>query len=90
MVFKKLNKNPRQAHKVYKRYLGNRVYSQIKKALPFYEEPDFFASSNYVRTANVVAMSGDEEYHKLFPDSPTNFTVHHMMQPYYYLATHYR
>jgi pimeloyl-ACP methyl ester carboxylesterase len=90
VVFKKLNKNPRQAHKVFKRYLGNRVYDQINKALPFYEEPDFFPSSNYVRTANVVVMSGDEEYHKLYPESPTNFTVHHMMQPYYYLATHYR
>lgn len=89
MVFGKLNKHPRKAEKVYQKYLGRKAYKYIAKSLPYYKRPTFKGSANYVRTGVPIVLQGDKNYYSRFPNNTSNFVVHHMMQPYYYLAVQY-
>lgn len=89
MVFGKLNKHPRKAERVCQKYLGKKAYKYIAKSLPHYKRPAFRNSANYVRTGVPIVLQGDANYYTRFPNSASNFVVHHMMQPYYYLAVQY-
>ncbi len=85
-IYNKLNRSTRKAQKQFTKYLGHLVYKQSKNVLPQLKQPQYSKGNNYMRTGVPVILLGDDEYHRRFPDSQTNVFIHHMFQPYSYLA----
>ncbi len=85
-IYKRLVKPAQKAQRAYQRYLGNMTYGFVKEHLPEYQSPVLYQSNNYVRTGNMIVLYDDDAYYKLFPDSEKNVFIHHMLQPYLYLA----
>jgi hypothetical protein len=84
-VYKKLSKPPRKSQEDYQRYLGDRLFMLIKKQLPGFVKPEYFASTNYVRTGKTIVLMPDEEYRTKFPDNNNNIFMHHFFEPYFFL-----
>jgi hypothetical protein len=85
-VYNRLAKTPLKAQRQYQKYLGRVTGKIILRTLKEYKCPTYYASTNYVRTGNVIVLIPDDNYFKLFPESKTNVFIHHMFEPYYYLA----
>ncbi|HEX9981205.1 MAG TPA: lipase family protein [Flavobacterium sp.] len=86
VMHNKLTKHNRKAVKKYKKFLGVVASKIVEKKLPGFEGPEFLDSSNYVRTGNMVILSPDEAYYKLFPKDDENMFVHHGAIAYIKLA----
>lgn len=85
-IYNQLNKSTQKAKKKYQKYLGKMMAKLLKS---YYSEnfvPVYAPSNNYIRTGNFVILMPDQEYYRLFPDSRENLFVHHMLEPYLYLA----
>lgn len=85
-VFNRLSKPGLKAQRVYEKYLGHYVSKQVIKQLPALKIPDYYHSTDFVRTGNYVLLYADSSYYKKYPDSQTNVFIHHLFQPYLYLA----
>lgn len=85
-AFNRMDKPTRRAQRRYQRYLGNMVYKAVHKHLPDYKAPRYIASSDYVRCGNMIVLQPDADYYKLFPNSTKNVFIHHLFEPYLYLA----
>lgn len=85
-AYNRLDKPSRRAQRNYQKYLGKMASKMVKKNLPGFQSPEYFASSNYVRTGNTIVLPTDEAYYQLFPNSQTNIFIHHLHPPYLYLA----
>jgi hypothetical protein len=85
-VFNRLSKPGLKAQRVYEKYLGHYVSKQVIKQLPSFKIPDYNHSTNFVRTGNYVILYADSTYYKKYPDSKSNVFIHHLFQPYLYLA----
>jgi hypothetical protein len=81
-----LDKYNRKAVKQYQRYLGKVASKFVSKKLKGYKSPEYYDSSNYVRTGNMVILKPDAEYYEKFPDNDTTLFVHHGIKAYIYLA----
>jgi len=81
-MYNQLDKPTRRAQKNIQKYLGNYTSGLIKKSLDGWDAPDYYNSSYYVRTGNLVILYADAEYYDQFPDDANNAFVHHMHQPY--------
>ncbi len=85
-VYNDLNKPALKAQRKYQTYLGKMASRYVKKHLNGYQAPQYYDSNNYVRTGNYIVLLADDEYYKVYPDDKDKVFVHHMLQPYLYLA----
>lgn len=88
-VYNKLDKPTRKAQRNYQKYLGRSAGGMVRKNLPYHEVPDFAASNNYVRCGATIALFPDSAYFGRFPNDPTRIFIHHLLEPYLYLAERY-
>jgi len=84
-AFKRVTKPGKKAVKRYKKYLGDYVSKEVKKAIPGFEPPQYFNSSDYVRTGTTITLLPDENYYKRFPQDKDKIFVNHRYEPYIYL-----
>jgi len=85
-IFNRLTKPGLKAQRVYEKYLGRYVSRQVLKQLPGLHMPDYYHSNAFVRTGSQVLLYADSSYYHRYPDSDSNVFVHHMFQPYLFLA----
>jgi hypothetical protein len=81
-----LTKHNRKAVKQYQRFLGKVASKVIEKKLKGYKSPEYFDSSNYVRTGSAIILKPDAEYYEKFPDNDSTLFVHHGLKAYIFLA----
>ncbi len=86
-VYNKMNRTTRKANQTFKNFLGKKMYAFVKKSLKQYHQPQYALSMNYQRAGTPIILNGDNAYYKFYPDSRTNYFIHHMPDPYYYLTT---
>jgi len=85
IAFRKLTKPGNKTKKVYQKYLGDYVSKSVKKALPGFQPPKYFNSSDYVRTGNTITLLPKEEYYQQFPQDNGKPFIHHFHSAYLYL-----
>jgi pimeloyl-ACP methyl ester carboxylesterase len=85
-IFNRMSKPAFRTQRRYEKYLGRMVSKQVIKHLPAYVAPDYYHSTDYVRTGNFIVLQADAAYYKLYPDSKENVFIHHFFEPYLYLA----
>lgn len=85
-AYNRMDKPTRKAQKRYQNYLGKMVSGMVKKNLSGFVAPAYYNSNDYVRTGNTIVLPVDESYFKLFPENKDNIFVHHLLEPYLYLA----
>lgn len=85
-VFNRLSKPGLKAQRVYEKYLGRYVSKQVRKQLPELIIPDYYHSTDFVRTGNYVVLYADSAYYHEYPDSESNVFIHHKFQAYLYLC----
>ncbi len=88
-VFNKMDKATRTAQQRFQKYLGNVVYSQVKKTVPQLKQPAYAPGSNYMRAGVPIVLLPADAYRKTFPDDPKQVFLHHMLWNYYTLAKQY-
>ncbi len=84
-IYSKMDKAPKNARKTFIKYLGTLLGKVIKKSKKDFVVPPFYNSNHYVRTGNIIVLTPDEEYKKVYPDNDTNLFIHHYHAPYLYL-----
>lgn len=87
--FNKIDKSTRKAQKQLTKNLGSLMYTRIKKAMPGYEKPAFATGMNYMRAGVPIILMPNDSYKAEFSDSTKNVFRHHMLIPYFTLATEY-
>lgn len=85
-VYNRLTKGTNKSQRRYTRYLGKKMYKQVKKYMPEFVEPEYAKSFNYVRAGSPVILMPDAAYYQKFPDTGSNVFRHHLFEPYYYLV----
>lgn len=85
-IFNRLSKPGLKAQRVYEKYLGKYVSKQVQKQLPDLIIPDYYHSTDFVRTGNYILLYADNTYYQKFPDSESNVFIHHLFQAYLYLS----
>lgn len=91
-AFKKFSNGPRKLQKRYTRLFGNTLYNYaIQKAIPQYQKPEYFQSSNYMRAGVPIVLMPDEGYHQQFrfDENKKDYFVHHHFSAYLYLISKY-
>ncbi len=81
-LYKKLSKPTKQARDTYRKFLGDKLYPQVKKSLPDYQKPGFYNSNNYTRAGTPIILTPDADYTAKYKDDQNNFWMHHMHHPY--------
>ena len=84
-IYKHLEKIPKKANKSYQKYLGEMIGHEISQVLPGFILPEFYNSSNYVRTADQVVLFATQEYYERFPDTEKTIWTHHSFEAYIFL-----
>ncbi|HCS21023.1 MAG TPA: lipase [Bacteroidetes bacterium] len=85
-IYKRLDKPTRKAQRIYEKYLGEVTARVIKDKLPQSIAPEFYSSSNYVRTGITIVMMPNEAYFLAFPEQQDEFFTHHYHEAYLFLA----
>ena len=85
-AYNKLDKPTRKARENYQKFLGEMTTKSIQEHLEGFEPPAFFESNHYVRTGRTIVLFADEAYYQRFPDNDEEPFVHHVFEPYLYLA----
>jgi hypothetical protein len=85
-IYNKLDRSTRKAQRRFEKYLGSMVYKQSKKIVPQLKEPVYANGNNYMRAGTPVILMPDAAYFSNFPESRKNVFIHHMFDPYNYLA----
>ncbi len=85
-VYNGLSKPAIKAQENYQKYLGKAASKSIKKNLKGYKSPDYYNSSDYVRTGNTIVLKAGPAYYERYPDSKTKIFTHHFHPPYLYLS----
>lgn len=83
---KKVSKPTRKATKKYKKLFGKMIGKYIDDYLPQFIVPEIVNSMNYVRTGNSIVLYADDDYFKIFKETPDNMWTHHSFESYLYLA----
>lgn len=85
-VYNNLSKPSLKAQKNYQKYLGALASKTVSKNLNGYVAPNYYNSSDYVRTGITIVLLADSTYLTLYPDSKQKIFIHHFHPPYLYLA----
>lgn len=89
-VYNNMNRKTRKARKALQKNLGKRVGKQIKKERPEFVQPAFHHSMNYCRAGNHIILEPNAAYFQKFPQQSNDIFIHHMLDPYLFLAEAYR
>jgi hypothetical protein len=84
-IYNKMDNASTKTMKRYKKYLGNKLYSFVKKTLPQFQQPALLSSSNYMTAGTPIILMPDASYKEKFVFTGANYFVHHMFEPYMYL-----
>lgn len=87
--YNKMSRKTRKAQENFEKTLGSFVYKLVKKNLPQLKEPTYAAGNNYQRAGVPIVLQPDADYYKLFSNESKNVFIHHMYEPYYFLAKKY-
>lgn len=85
-VYNKLDKSSSKANKRFTKYLGHKLYPQVKKYLPQLREPVYASSLNYMRAGIPVVLLADTAYHTQFDKPASQVFQHHLFEPYAWLT----
>ena len=86
MVYDKMERKPRKSQRKLEKYLGRTIYKRgVRKILPQLVEPGYATGNNYMRAGIPIILMPDEDYRSKYPESNTNYFVHHMYVAYAYL-----
>ncbi|RWX01393.1 lipase family protein [Flavobacterium cerinum] len=85
MVYGRFTNPSQKKVKRYQQLLGDEMAKKIKKYLPEFKAPDYFNSSDYVRTGNTIVLYPDEAYYEKFSNDSKDLMIHHSFPPYLYL-----
>jgi hypothetical protein len=85
-VYNKLDKSSAKANKRFTKYLGKKLFPQVKKFLPQLKEPVYANSLNYMRAGIPIVLQTDSAYHAKFDKPADQIFQHHLFDPYIYLV----
>ena len=85
-VYRRMAKPTFKAQRKFEKYLGRMVSGFVVKELPGYVAPEYVKSTYYVRTGQQIVLLATDDYYVRFPDNRENVFIHHMFEPYLYLA----
>lgn len=85
-MYNRLSKPAKRAQKNYEKFLGKMVSKYIRKKLPDFKPPAYFASNDYVRTGTTIVLFADSQYYKVFPQDVNKIWNNHTQKPYLFLA----
>ncbi|AOM78706.1 hypothetical protein [Pedobacter steynii] len=85
MVYNSVRNPSRKVVKRYQKLLGKEMAKKIKTYLPDYKAPDYYNSSNYVRTGTSIVLYPKPGYGQKFPNEGKDMMLHHSFPPYLYL-----
>ena len=85
-VYNKLDKGSAKANKRFTKYLGKKLYPQVKKYLPQLREPVYATSMNYMRAGIPIVLITDSSYHAKFNKPADQLFQHHFFEPYEWLV----
>lgn len=87
-IYKKMSRPSEKAQRNYQKYLGKMMSQAVRKQIPDFNAPVYFDSNYYVRTGNTIVLYPDEDYFKLYSNSPDNPAIwqHHFPTQYLYLV----
>jgi hypothetical protein len=81
-MYNKMDRSTKKAQKRLDKYLGHKVYGQVKKVLPQFKEPAYAYTANYMRAGVPIVLQPYEAYKTAFPDDPKKTFMHHLFKPY--------
>lgn len=84
-MYRKLDRAPRKAQKRYERLLGKKMYRQVKKYAPQFQQPSYAHTGNFMRAGTPIVLQPDSAYYAAYPDTSINIFRHHLFMPYYTL-----
>lgn len=87
-LYKQLNGSTQNANKRLKKILGDKVYTEVHKALPQFPKPGFAASTNYMPAGTPIILMPYPGYDQRFHFDGKNVFLHHGLKPYYLLTLH--
>lgn len=85
-IYNSLSKPALKAQKNYQKYMGRLASRTVQKNLNGYVAPEYYQSSDYVRTGTTIVLKADSTYFSKYPDSDDKLFTHHFHPPYLYLA----
>lgn len=85
-VYNKLDKGSAKANKRFSKYLGRKLYPQVKKFLPQLREPQYASSLNYMRAGTPIVLQADSLYHQAFDKPRDQVFQHHGYEQYMWLV----
>lgn len=85
-AYNRLDKPSKRVQRRYEKYLGRMVGKRVLQQIKEFQVPEYYPSSDYVRTGNTIVLYADADYYKLYPDSKDNVFIHHFFGPYIYLT----
>jgi hypothetical protein len=88
-VYNKLDNSSAKASKRFTKYFGKKLYKQISKSLPGYEEPALAATNNYMPAGKPIILQANKQYDSHFSFDGKNYFVHHGYEAYMYLLNEY-
>jgi len=88
-VFNNLDKPTKKAQKNFRKYLGDKVAKYVKKCLPDFTPPEYYSSSDYVRTGTTIILHAGQDYYTVFPWNDNGIFAHHLQKAYLYLLDQY-
>jgi hypothetical protein len=85
----KLRNPSRKTVENYQKLLGNEMAKRVNKHLPDFKAPDYYNSSDYVRTGSTIVLYPDDAYYEKFSNDSKDLMIHHSFPPYLYLLDTY-
>ena len=85
-VYNKLSKPALKAQRNYQKFLGQLASKTVQKNLNGYVAPQYYESSDYVRTGTTIVLLADSAYFNQYPESKDKIFTHHFHPPYLNLA----
>ena len=88
-IFNSVDKPTKKAQKNFRKYLGVKASKYVKKCLPAFIPPEYYPSSDYVRTGTTILLPADQDYYSIFPGDSKSIFAHHLQKAYLYLLDRY-
>jgi len=85
-MFNKMNRSTRKAMERYRKNLGTKMYSMVKKSLTQFPKPTYEKSMEYMTTGTPIILMANDAYKAKFVYDGKNVFVHHLLAPYRYLV----
>ncbi|MES2762851.1 MAG: lipase family protein [Bacteroidota bacterium] len=76
----------RKTNRKYRKYLTKRMGKFIRRSLNEYQSPEIQKSNFYVPAGSPIILKPDSLYNERFKYDGQNVFLHHMFEPYIYLA----